>query len=203
MDQDLRATLVADRWNVQESLGTQQRCFRCAEVVGYSFSGARRIGRDQIKRGTNLQCREWILCFPSSPFSQVSQQLKQRTYEWRGGFVLSAAAAVNAFWETDPIYADPINHSAYIEWGIPTDIDEPTPITWANVDESDPDNIVRLKFISCKPPNSYHYRFTKVLSYRRPSLPRLPITSLYSTLFPSKTGFQNMLKEPLHYLQRR
>ncbi|KAF8797834.1 hypothetical protein BYT27DRAFT_7323078 [Phlegmacium glaucopus] len=103
-----------------------------------------------LNSGINDAQALWDIVFPErkgldvlkSSAEPIFSVLKQRTYEWRGGFLLAATTAVSAFWETDPIYADPINRAAYIEWGVPTDIDEPTPITWANVDESDPDNVI-------------------------------------------------------------
>ncbi|KAF8804253.1 hypothetical protein BYT27DRAFT_7259397 [Phlegmacium glaucopus] len=102
-----------------------------------------------LNSGINDAQALWDIIFPERKGLDVLKSsaepifsLKQRTYEWRGGFLLAATTAVSAFWETDPIYADPINHATYIEWGVPTDIDEPTPITWANVDESDPDNVI-------------------------------------------------------------
>jgi hypothetical protein len=50
--------------------------------------------------------------------------------------------AVQKFWKSDPQYASAEGHANYIEWAIPADDGEPSPFTWASVNEDDSDNIV-------------------------------------------------------------
>lgn len=47
----------------------------------------------------------------------------------------AAMAAVQAFWESDPVYYDPIERAAYVEWAFPDDPNEPTPGIWASVED--------------------------------------------------------------------
>jgi hypothetical protein len=69
---------------------------------------------------------------------------KQRTHEWRGSFATAAITAVQDFWDSDPLYASAENRVDFVEWAIPTEDKEPSPFTWASVDETDIDNIVRV-----------------------------------------------------------
>ncbi|KAF9461190.1 hypothetical protein BDZ94DRAFT_1372446 [Collybia nuda] len=83
----------------------------------------------------------WDLIFPSNiqvlalKADPIFAVLKQRTYEWRRGFMTAAVTAVQAFWESDPAYADPMERAAYVEWAFPDDPNEPIPGIWASVDD--------------------------------------------------------------------
>ena len=67
---------------------------------------------------------------------------KQRSYEWHGSFAMAAVAAVQDFWNSDPQYASAKDRANFIEWAIPAEDEDPSPFTWASVDETDGDNIV-------------------------------------------------------------
>lgn len=45
---------------------------------------------------------------------------------------------------SDPQYASAENRANYVEWAIPAEDEEPSPFTWASVDETDGDNIVSV-----------------------------------------------------------
>jgi hypothetical protein len=55
---------------------------------------------------------------------------------------MAAASAVQDFWDADTQYRRADDRADYVEWAIPTEDDEPSPFTWANVDETDDENIV-------------------------------------------------------------
>ena len=54
----------------------------------------------------------------------------------------AAGTAVQTFWDSDPIYNDPEERRNYVEWAVPSSLDDPSPFLWMSVDEADPDDIV-------------------------------------------------------------
>jgi hypothetical protein len=76
---------------------------------------------------------------------------KQRSYEWRGNFANTAVIAVQDFWNSDPQYECAEARANYVEWAIPAEDEEPSPFTWASVDETDIDNIVTLRLFYIMP----------------------------------------------------
>ena len=73
---------------------------------------------------------------------------KQRSYEWRGNFAATAITAIQEFWNSDPQYATAEDRANFVEWAIPEEDEEPSPFTWASVDESDSDNVVCISLVS-------------------------------------------------------
>jgi hypothetical protein len=67
---------------------------------------------------------------------------KQRSYEWRGSFATAAITAVQDFWKSDSQYASAEDRANFVEWAIPNEDEEPSPFTWASVDETNGDEIV-------------------------------------------------------------
>jgi hypothetical protein len=57
---------------------------------------------------------------------------------------MSANVAVQDFWKSDPQYTSAEAHMNFVEWAISAEDNEPSPFTWASVDETDSDNIVML-----------------------------------------------------------
>ncbi|KAF8889239.1 hypothetical protein BD779DRAFT_1469775 [Infundibulicybe gibba] len=85
----------------------------------------------------------WDTIFPENPQTleatgePIFSVLKQRTYEWRSQFAMHATVAVEAFWKTDSAFADADERAAYVQWAIPVNTDDPTPFTWASVEENE------------------------------------------------------------------
>jgi hypothetical protein len=52
--------------------------------------------------------------------------------------------AIQDFWNSDPQYASAKDRMNFVEWAISAEDEEPSPFTWASVDETDGDNIVML-----------------------------------------------------------
>ena len=50
--------------------------------------------------------------------------------------------------EFDPQYATAEDRANFVEWAIPEEDEEPSPFTWASVDESDSDNVVCISLVS-------------------------------------------------------
>ena len=80
---------------------------------------------------------------------------KQRSYEWRGSFATTAIAAIQDFWDSDPQYASAEDRANFVEWAIPAEDEEPSPFTWASVDETDGDNIVNTSPLPSTHTNKY------------------------------------------------
>lgn len=73
---------------------------------------------------------------------------KQRSYEWRGNFAAAAITVIQDFWNSDPQYASAEDRANFVEWAIPSDDEEPSPFTWASVDEADSDHIVSICYFA-------------------------------------------------------
>jgi hypothetical protein len=82
----------------------------------------------------------------TNSFSILSKT-KQRSYEWRGNFAAAAITAIQDFWNSDPQYASAEDRANFVEWAIPVDDEEPSPFTWASVDETDSESIVSISLI--------------------------------------------------------
>ena len=67
---------------------------------------------------------------------------KQRSYEWHGSFAAAAIIAIQDFWKSDPQYMSAEFQANFVEWAIPAEDEEPSPFTWASVDETN-DNTVK------------------------------------------------------------
>jgi hypothetical protein len=67
---------------------------------------------------------------------------KQRSYEWCGSSATAAIAAIQDFWNSDPQFTNAKDRADFVEWAIPTEDEEPSPFTWASIDETDDTNIV-------------------------------------------------------------
>jgi hypothetical protein len=80
---------------------------------------------------------------------------KQRSYEWRGSFATAAIAAIQDFWDSDLQYASAENRADFVEWAIPAKDEEPSPFTWASIDETDSDNIVSASPLCATHTNGY------------------------------------------------
>ena len=57
----------------------------------------------------------------------------------RGSFATAAVAIIQDFWNSDPQYANAKERANFVEWA---EDEEPSPFTWASVDESNSDDIV-------------------------------------------------------------
>ena len=86
-----------------------------------------------------------VLYYMTNTFS--ISKTKQRSYEWRGNFAAAAITAVQEFWNSDPQYATAEDRANFVEWAIPEEDEEPSPFTWASVDESDSDNVVSISLV--------------------------------------------------------
>jgi len=64
---------------------------------------------------------------------------------------VSAIAAVQDFWDSNPRYASTKDRVNFVEWAIPAEDEEPSPFTWASVDETDGDNIVNTSPLFATP----------------------------------------------------
>jgi len=64
---------------------------------------------------------------------------------------MSAIAAVQDFWNSNPQYATTEDRVNFVEWAIPAEDEEPSPFTWASVDETDGDNIVNTSPLFATP----------------------------------------------------
>ena len=84
---------------------------------------------------------------------------KQRSYEWRGNFAAAAITVIQDFWNSDPQYASAEDRANFVEWAIPSDDEEPSPFTWASVDEADSDHIVSICYFA-------HLFFSQIYSYK-------------------------------------
>lgn len=56
--------------------------------------------------------------------------------------------SVQEFWNSEPQYADAEDRANFVEWAIPTEDEEPSPFTWASVDETNSDNIVNISLFA-------------------------------------------------------
>jgi hypothetical protein len=73
-----------------------------------------------------------------------SSKTKQRSYEWRGSFAAAAITAIQDFWNSNSRYASAENRANFVEWAIPAEDEDPSPFTWASIDETDGDNVVNI-----------------------------------------------------------
>ena len=66
----------------------------------------------------------------------------QRIYMWHRSFAIKAIKSVKWFWESNPLFVDPEEWAAYIQWAIPKDKTVHVLAIYKDVNKSDMANPV-------------------------------------------------------------
>ena len=78
----------------------------------------------------------------------------QRVYVWRRTFATEAIEGAKTFWESDPLFVDPEERAAYVQWAIPDAKAVRVPAIYEDVDETDVANPVSHSSAPVQPSRS-------------------------------------------------
>ena len=75
----------------------------------------------------------------------------QRVYIWHRTFATEAIEGVKMFWESDPLFVDPEERAAYVQWAVPEAKAVHVPAIYEDVDETDVANPVSRNSAPARP----------------------------------------------------